>query len=213
MARPQRLDAVLFDFDNTLCDTESSNLELVDGILRDMGVVLSEVELLSLSGGEDRVTLPPLLEKHDAPGRIDEYELRRDGCYRTYAEADLELEPGARELLSSLRERGVAVALVSTTASRCILTALDRLRALGLFDVVVCGDMVARCKPDPEPYRRALELLGVAPEHAIVVEDSPTGAAAGRAAGCHVIVYGGCSLDRDVPAADEAIDSFVGLEL
>lgn len=213
MARPQRLDAVLFDFDNTLCDTESSNLELVDGILRDMGVVLSEVELLSLSGGEDRVTLPPLLEKHDAPGRLDEYELRRDGCYRTYAEADLELEPGARELLSSLRERGVAVALVSTTASRCILTALDRLRALGLFDVVVCGDMVARCKPDPEPYRRALELLGVAPEHAIVVEDSPTGAAAGRAAGCHVIVYGGCSLDRDVPAADEAIDSFVGLEL
>lgn len=213
MARPQRLDAVLFDFDNTLCDTESSNLELVDGILRDMGVVLSEAELLSLSGGEDRVTLPPLLEKHDVPGRIDEYELRRDGCYRTYAEADLELEPGARELLSSLRERGVAVALVSTTASRCILTALDRLRALGLFDVVVCGDMVARCKPDPEPYRRALELLGVAPEHAIVVEDSPIGAAAGRAAGCHVIVYGGCSLDRDVPAADEAIDSFVGLEL
>lgn len=213
MARPQRIDAVLFDFDNTLCDTESSNLELVDGILRDMGVVLSEAELLSLSGGEDRVTLPPLLEKHGAPGRIDEYELRRDGCYRTYAEADLELEPGARELLSSLKERGVAVGLVSTTASRCILTALDRLRALGLFDVVVCGDMVARCKPDPEPYRRALELLGVAPEHAIVVEDSPTGAAAGRAAGCHVIVYRGCSLDRDVPAADEEIDSFVGLEL
>ena len=79
--------------------------------------------------------------------------------------------------------------------------------------MIVCGDMVTRCKPDPEPYRRALELLGVAPEHAIVVEDSPAGAAAGRAAGCHVIAYGGCSLERDVPAADETIGSFVGLEL
>lgn len=213
MTRPHRLEAVLFDFDGTLCDTESKNLELVDDILHGMGVSVTRAELMSLAGGDDRVTLPPLLEKYGAGGRIEEYERERDGCYRTYAEADLRFEPGARELLTSLRERGIAVGLVSTTVARCVLTALDRLRALDLFDAIVCGDMVTVRKPDPEPYRRALELLGVSADRAVVVEDSPTGVAAGRAAGCHVIVYRGCSLGQDLSAADEVVDSYLGLSL
>lgn len=213
MARPARVDAVLFDFDDTLCQTEDRNLVLVRGILHDMGVDATDEDLLSLSGGDDRVVIPPLLERYGATGDIEDYERARDGCYRTYAEADLELEPGVRELVEGLRARGVAAGIVSTTPARCILTALARLRCTSLFDVIVCGDMVAQRKPHPDPYLRALELIGVAPEHALVVEDSETGIAAGRAAGCYVMAYRGCSHDKDVSAADEAIDSFVGLEL
>lgn len=213
MTRPTDLRAVLFDFDGTLCDTESHNLELVRAILRDMGCPVTDEELFSLSGGDDRITVPPLLERYGARGTIDDYEAARDGCYRTYAEADLALEPGACELIRNLRERGVAVGLVSTTTARCIMTALDRLRALRLFDVVVCGDMVSRRKPDPEPYRRALELLGVDAGSAVVFEDSTTGIAAARAAGCHTIAYRPLALDQDQSAADEVIDSFAGLSL
>lgn len=213
MARPSRIDAALFDFDGTLCDTEPKNIELVHGILNDLGCPVTKEELYSLCGGDDRVTVPPILERYGSPHTIDEYEAARDGCYRTYAEADLVLEPGARELIEGLRARGVAVGLVSTTTARCILTALDRLRLLGLFDVVVCGDMVSRRKPDPEPYQRAMELLGVEAAHTVVVEDSATGIAAARAAGCHVIAYGRCMLGQDQSAADEIIGSFEGLSL
>lgn len=211
--RPERLKAVLFDFDGTLCDTEVHNLALVREILHRMGAPVTEAELVGLSGGDDRVTVPPLLERYGAAGTIDDYERERDGCYRTYAEADLALEQGARELLESLRARGVATALVSTTVARCLLTALDRLRVAHLFDAVVCGDMVARRKPDPEPYLRALELMGVGAPEALVLEDSPTGIASAHAAGCHVIGYAGCSLKQDLSAADEVVDSYVGLEL
>lgn len=213
MARPERIDAVLFDFDGTLCDTEGHNLELVREVLTQLGAAIPDEELFALSGGDDRVVVPPLLEKYGSPYTIDDYERLRDYCYRTYSEADLELEPGARELLADLRGRGIPVGLVSTTIARCVLTALNRLRATSLFDVMVFGDMVTCCKPDPEPYRRALGFLGVDAAHVVVFEDSSTGVAAGRAAGCYTIGCTRCAIGQDLSGADEVIDTFVGLEL
>ena len=107
MTRPSRLEAVLFDFDGTLCNTEIENLKLVQGILRQMGADVSMRELEVLTGGEDRVTVPAILERHHARGTIDDYERMRNGCYLTYSQAPLKLEPGALELLDSLRARGV----------------------------------------------------------------------------------------------------------
>lgn len=213
MTRPSRLEAVLFDFDGTLCNTEVENLKLVQGILRQMGADVSMGELEVLTGGEDRVTVPAILERHHARGTIDDYERMRDGCYLTYSQAPLKLEPGALVLLDGLRGRGVKLGLVSMTVSRCILTALARLGIADRFDAIVCGDMVERRKPSPDPYLRAAELLGVDAEKCVAVEDSPTGIASAKAAGCHVIAYTGCDIVQDVSAADEVVDSFVGLVL
>lgn len=213
MARPKHVSAALFDFDGTLCDTEHLNLLLVGEILRDMGADVPYEVLQTLSGGEDRVTVPPIMERYGARGTIDDYERIRDGCYPTYSEGDLVLEPGAIELLRSLRDRGVRLAVVSTTVSRCILTAFNRLGLLPYFDVIVCGDMVPRCKPSPDPYLVALEQLGASPDEAVVFEDSPTGIAAGKAAGCYVLAYSGCTVVQDLSDADEVVDSYVGLAL
>lgn len=213
MARPARIDAVLFDFDGTLCNTEVENLRLVQGVLRQMGAEVPMSELEVLTGGEDRRTVPPILERYGVAGTIDDYERLRDNCYRTYAEADLALEPGALELLDDLRARGVKVGLVSMTVARCILTGLARLGILSRFDAIVCGDMVERRKPAPDPYLRAAELLGVEPLACVAVEDSPTGIGSAKAAGCYTIAYTGGGIVQDVSAADEAVDSFVGLGL
>lgn len=213
MARPERIDAVLFDFDGTLCNTEVENIRLVQGVLHQMGADVSLEELEVLTGGEDRVTVPPILERHHIAGTIEEYERLRDGCYRTYAEAELVLEPGALELIDGLRARGVKTALVSMTVARCILTGVARLGILDRFDAVICGDMVERRKPAPDPYLRAAELLGVNPVRCVAVEDSPTGIASARAAGCYVVAYTGCDIVQDVSAADEVINSFVGFDL
>ena len=78
---------------------------------------------------------------------------------------------------------------------------------------MVFGDMVTRCKPDPEPYRRALEFLGVDAAHAVVFEDSSTGVAAGQAAGCYTFGCTRCAIGQDLSCADELIDTFVGLRL
>jgi HAD superfamily hydrolase (TIGR01509 family) len=104
---------------------------------------------------------------------------------RLVLERGLPLQPGAAALLAALDAAGVPYALV-TASSRAIMDAV--LKVTGLtFAVTVCGEDVRRAKPDPEPYLLAAARLGVPPAGCVVLEDSPTGIAAARAAGCRVI--------------------------
>ena len=98
--------------------------------------------------------------------------------------ADLTVLPGVKALLASLPpERWVIV----TSATQRLLIGRLQAAALPVPDRFVSGDMVVRGKPDPEPYRRGAELLGLAPEECIVIEDAPSGVGAGIAAGSRVL--------------------------
>ena len=94
--------------------------------------------------------------------------------------------PGARELLSELREAGIPTALVTMSIGRMAHHVADRLGFLG-FDAVVSGDDVAKSKPHPESYLRGAELLGVEIAHCLAIEDSPAGISSAAAAGAVVI--------------------------
>ncbi len=96
-------------------------------------------------------------------------------------------QPGAVELLAVLRERGVPAALVSSSFRDLMDPVLDVI-GRELFATTVAGDEVHRRKPDPEPYLTAARMLGVDPRRCVVLEDSPSGARAGVAAGCATIL-------------------------
>ncbi len=98
--------------------------------------------------------------------------------------ADLQVLDGVRKLLESLPAHRWAIV---TSATHRLL--LSRLEAAGLPipDRIISGDQVKRGKPDPEPYRRGAELLGVQPQDCLVFEDAPSGIRAGLAAGCRVL--------------------------
>jgi sugar-phosphatase len=96
----------------------------------------------------------------------------------------LRVLPGVKALLERLPKERWAIV---TSATRRLL--LGRLGAAGLPvpERIISGDMVARGKPDPEPYRRGAEMLGLIPEECVVVEDAPSGVGAGIGAGCRVL--------------------------
>lgn len=96
-------------------------------------------------------------------------------------------KPGARRLLVDLAAAGVRSAVVSSSHRRLVDTVLAQAPG-GTVTASVAGDEVVRGKPSPDPYLQALRLLGAHPGQAVVLEDSPTGAAAGHAAGCRVVV-------------------------
>jgi HAD superfamily hydrolase (TIGR01509 family) len=123
--------------------------------------------------------------------------------------AGLAWRPGALEALRMVRAAGWPTALVTNTLRSLTEKALDSI-GREHFSVTVCGDEVPRGKPDPDPYLRAAELLGVAPEHCLAVEDSPTGATAAERAGCAVLVV---PCDVPVPTGPRRVHrgSLVGL--
>lgn len=206
------LCAALFDFDGTLCDTERFNNELSYRNLRSLGVEITFDECLTrLVGKTDADVIPAILAEAGSMATLDDYERLQDGCMPTYRDADFAPAPGVVELLGELRARGVKTAVVSSTSARCVLMGLDRTGLLPLFDVVVCGDMVSRHKPDPEPYELGLSLLGVSADEAIVFEDSRAGTVAGRAAGCRVVGVKVFDLGQDLSAADFLLESYESL--
>lgn len=91
------------------------------------------------------------------------------------AEEGIPLKEGAEEILPYLKERGVRVALATSTNEKTAREQLTRVGLIRYFEEFVFGDMVEHSKPDPEIYRKACAQLGMPPEKCIAVEDSYNG--------------------------------------
>ena len=180
-------DAVLWDMDGTLVDTEPYWMRCEHALAARYGGHWSTDDALAVVGG-DLVDSATYMREHmgidRTPAQIVEELL--DGVV-ALVEQEVPWRPGARELLADLVEAGVPCALVTMSYRRFAAPVVAALPS-GSFAAIVVGDEVSRGKPHPEPYRRGAELLGVAPERAVAIEDSPTGAASAEAAGCRVLV-------------------------
>jgi HAD superfamily hydrolase (TIGR01509 family) len=180
------LQAVLFDMDGLLVDTEPLWFEIESEVMDRLGGDWSSADQAKLVGGSLQTTLDYLLGKATRP--VSRERLARwmlEGMVSRLNRSAVRPRPGAFELLAEVQTAGVPYALV-TSSERVIMEGV--LRATGLrFPVTVCAEDVTRIKPDPEPYLLATKLLGVDPASSVVLEDSPNGVAAAEAAGCQVI--------------------------
>ena len=104
------------------------------------------------------------------------------------SEHGIDAKPGAKELLSCLKEQGFRVALATATAKDRAEAYLERLDLLQYFDVVASARMVAHGKPEPDIYLYAAEQLGLNPQECLALEDSPNGVRSAHAAGCKTIL-------------------------
>jgi HAD superfamily hydrolase (TIGR01509 family) len=183
-------EALLFDMDGLLVDTEPLWLETETEVMGRLGAPWHAEDQQALLGGSMARTVAYLLSK----ARLDPGELPApeaiarwllDGMLVRAAEGRVAVQPGARELLAEVAAAGVPYALVTSSEREFAETVLA---ATGFrFPVVVTGDDVAAHKPDPEPYLLAAKLLGVDPARCVALEDSPNGAASAGAAGCLVV--------------------------
>jgi HAD superfamily hydrolase (TIGR01509 family) len=213
------LQAVVFDLDGTLVDSERHGHRVAFNLAfeqLDRPWRWGEEEygeLLHITGGQRR------LDRYLTDQGVAEEE-RRDLVPALHArkteilnhmveEGRIELRPGARRLLDEATGSGLAVA-VATTGSRGWVDGLLRRLVTGVdFAAVVTGDDVEHRKPDPEAFVLALERLAVGADHAVVVEDSSEGleAAAGAGLAC-VVVVNGYTSGHDLGGAELVVDGF-----
>ena len=186
------MQAVLIDMDGTLADSEKLWDRALDDLMADLGAgPLPEQARHETVGGSLRFSTGVCFREAGLPAP-SEQELVA-ACDWLFGRAGVLFaegvpwRPGARELLRALRAAGTRVALVTNTVRSLTETVLDTLGREN-FAASVCGDEVLRPKPDPAPYARAAELLGVDPSDCLAVEDSPAGATSAETAGCAVLV-------------------------
>jgi HAD superfamily hydrolase (TIGR01509 family) len=180
------LEAVLFDMDGLLVDTEPLWFETETEVMARLGAPWTREDQERLLGGSMEHTVGYLLSK--ATRLAPPAEIARwmtDGMLRRAADGRVIIRPGVHELIAEVAAAGVPYALV-TGSQREFTDAV--LGSTGLsFTATVTGDDVTRPKPDPEPYLLAAKLLDAAPERCVALEDSPSGVASATGAGCLVI--------------------------
>ncbi|GEM_PF-106059 len=195
---PGALQAVLFDMDGLLVDTEPLWLEVECDVVERMGGRWTEADQMGLLGGSLELAVTVLRARSPRPAsREDVARWLLDGMIALLADRGVPLLPGAAELLADVRAAGMPHALV-TSSERPIMEAV--LAQIGAeFPATVCGSDVRHRKPDPEPYLLAASLLGADARYCVALEDSPNGVASAEAAGCHVVAVPGL---LPIPAAD-----------
>lgn len=204
-------DAVLWDMDGTLIDSEPIWIAEETRLMEEIGVKWSEEDALHCLGG-------PL-------ERVDSYMRSRSGNNHAPLELAhelidrmvvrlsnrIEFSPGAKELLEQLHQEGIPMALVSASTRKIMDAALFSIgREFFLF--TCSADDVKKTKPDPEGYIEAAKRLDVRIENSLIIEDSKTGMSAAIASGAYVL---GLPHLTELPIGEKVIhrQGLVGLDL
>ncbi len=174
--------ALLFDLDGTLAETDSLHLPTWMDALEPYGVEVDEEFYRDkISGRSTAEIVRELLpELTDEQGRsIGD---AKEASFRERA-SELEPLPGLVDFVERGRKRGMRIALVTNAPEENVKMILLALKLRDFFDTVVLADEVEAVKPDPAPYRAALEKTGVPAEEALAFEDSISGISSSVAAG------------------------------
>ena len=191
------MDAVIFDLDGLLADTEIISLKVYQELLEDFGIPFTE-ETYSreYSGHREEENVQRFLDTYDLPWNFDQtldkvYELEA----RILAKG-VNLKKGAKNLLAFLQREGILIALATSSVESRARIILDSNGILSLFDHLVFAKDVKQSKPYPDIFLKACIDLNVLPENCLVLEDSEAGIEAAYRAGIPVI----CIPDLKMPA-------------
>lgn len=225
--RPWTFNALIFDVDGTLADTEELHRQAFNeaffacGIRWRWGPALY-AELLQVTGGKERIADYISRQQLAAAERgrllrlIPQIHEAKTRLYRELVAAGhLRPRAGVVRLVSAARAAGLKLAIASTTSPENVESLLSGFGgdAPHWFDAIATGDVVAKKKPAPDIYNLALEKLGVAPQRAIAIEDSAVGVRSAKAAGLFTVATPSLwTIGQNFGAADLVLTSLADPE-
>lgn len=213
------IEALLFDFDGLLYDSETSAYEVWRELYAEHGVEfpreLWQQRVMGRPPGTSGFDPLAHLEELAAPG-LDPEATSTDRHRRRDELFPHELIDGATELLARARSRGIRTAIVSSNDRERILEHLARADQEADFDAIITADGdPERGKPRPVLYLEALATLDVEPQRAVAFEDSPNGIRSAKAAGLYVVAVPNWLTEgaHGLEQADEVLSSLADYTL
>lgn len=217
----ERLAACIFDLDGTLVDSEPLHCRAWLEVLGHYGLQYDEHWFEQWIGHSDRILAETVIGNDGLAATVRELQDQKQGRYHELVSSANYAFP---TIIEGLQQLGRSLPLaIATNSSRLDTEHVFRSTPLDRHvRTVVTADDVARLKPDPDMFLLAAERLGVDPSHCVVIEDSPAGSTAARAAGMFVLgvtssqpaerMQAAHRLFADPPAAFTALLSMAELE-
>ena len=190
MLSPHNLQAVIFDIDGTIIDTEKIQSDSYLKVLKEHGVLETELNphgTVHIPGEETSATWHRLKTRHGIETDISELSQRKRQATMDALCMAMNPMPGFMQLITELRENNVKVGLASSAKRERVHQVVAGLGLEKLIDVTVSADDVEQTKPAPEPYLIAASTLKIDPANCVVIEDADVGIESAKAAGMKTV--------------------------
>ncbi len=199
----KNLEALIFDVDGTLAETERDGHRVAfNQAFQEFGLpwhwpVGLYGQLLGVAGGKERIRYymhryQPNFEAKDVDGLVIALHRAKAKHFQALIESNvIPLRPGVRRLIEAARKEGVRLAIATTSAKASVMPLLEQLlgpESPGWFEAIAAGDMVPAKKPAPDIYTLVVSTMDLNPATCLVIEDSQQGLEAANAAGLTTVV-------------------------
>jgi beta-phosphoglucomutase family hydrolase len=209
-------EAVIFDMDGVLVNSESFYVEVEQKNFRQLGLTVSEEEHQTYQGTATNRMWQLIKERHDVSQPVEELVEMTNTLVTPYFQSLEKIDPmpGVEKLIKKLKEKGTPLALASSSYSDVIEIILQKTGLKKYFEVVVDSQMAGSSKPEPDIFLLAAKKLKVEPENCLVIEDSKNGIAAAKAAEMFCVAFAGPGSElQDQSQADLIVKDFRDLHI
>jgi HAD superfamily hydrolase (TIGR01509 family) len=202
------IKTVIFDMDGVLVDTEPLHRDAFFQHFAELGITLTDEKYATFLGSSTRNMYQQFKQEFDLTEDVETLMSRKREFFgKAFDEStDLELLPGARELVLDLHRAGMPLQLASSASKETIHRVFKRFELYPYFDNLVSGEDFPQSKPNPALFLHAAKLAGKPPHECLIIEDSANGVTAAKAAGMYCIGFSSPhSSGQDLHHADQVV--------
>ena len=208
------MQAVIFDMDGVIIDSEPIHLEVDIQTMKDLGCNISKEELNKYVGTTSEYMFSDIKNRYKINKSVEDIiSYRAEIAKERIIKADLEPIEGIRELLNELKNKSIPAAIASSSPRDFIEVVVSKFGIKDYFSYIVSGEEVENGKPAPDVYIETAKKLGVQPKECIVIEDSKNGVLAAKAAGMKCIGFQNVnSGNQDLSKADFIVNAITEIK-